>query len=79
MSAICSIGDGANDVAMIRAADVGVGVVGKEGREAANTADFGIARFHFLQQLLLVHGRYNAYRTAKVGSSSSSSVTFLAE
>eukprot|EP00750_Incisomonas_marina_P016693 INCI19286.1.p1 GENE.INCI19286.1~~INCI19286.1.p1 ORF type:complete len:1336 (+),score=247.06 INCI19286.1:171-4010(+) len=66
VSAICSIGDGANDVAMIRAADVGVGVVGKEGREAANTADFGIARFHFLQQLLLVHGRYNAYRTAKV-------------
>lgn len=27
------IGDGANDVAMIQAADVGVGIMGKEGRQ----------------------------------------------
>jgi len=27
-----SIGDGGNDVAMIQAADVGVGIVGKEGK-----------------------------------------------
>jgi len=27
------IGDGANDVAMIQAADVGIGIMGKEGRQ----------------------------------------------
>ena len=30
-----AIGDGANDVAMIREAHVGVAILGKEGRQAA--------------------------------------------
>ena len=38
------IGDGANDVSMIRAANVGVGIFGKEGRQAANNADFAIGQ-----------------------------------
>ena len=63
---------------MIHAADVGIGVVGKEGREAANSSDFGVARFAFLQELLLVHGRYNVYRNAKVRSVQFSSVQFSA-
>jgi len=74
MAAICAIGDGANDVAMIRAADVGIGVVGKEGREAANCADFGLAKFEFLQDLLLIHGRYNSYRSSKVRGAAPSSL-----
>ena len=32
-----AIGDGANDVAMIREAHIGVGITGKEGRQAART------------------------------------------
>jgi phospholipid-translocating ATPase len=28
---VCAIGDGGNDVSMIQSADVGVGIVGKEG------------------------------------------------
>ena len=40
-----AIGDGANDVAMIQAADVGVGIMGKEGRQAVNNADYAIAQF----------------------------------
>lgn len=56
-----SIGDGANDVAMIQAADVGVGIVGEEGRQAAMSSDYAIGQFRFLQRLILVHGRY-AYR-----------------
>ncbi|GLC50175.1 hypothetical protein PLESTB_000350700 [Pleodorina starrii] len=32
---LLAIGDGANDVAMIQAADVGVGVMGKEGRQVS--------------------------------------------
>lgn len=60
-----SIGDGANDLAMIQASHVGVGISGKEGLQAARVADYSIAQFRFLQRLLLVHGRWNYVRTAK--------------
>ena len=56
-----AIGDGANDVAMIQAADVGVGISGEEGMQAANSADFSFGQFRFLLDLLLCHGR-NEYR-----------------
>lgn len=56
-----SIGDGANDVAMIMKADVGVGIAGKEGMQAARSADFAIGQFKFLRPLLFIHGR-EAYR-----------------
>jgi hypothetical protein len=49
-------GDGANDVDMILASHVGVGIVGAEGVQAANASDYAIGRFKFLQRLLLVHG-----------------------
>lgn len=39
---VLGIGDGGNDVGMIQAADVGVGIVGKEGMQAALAADFSI-------------------------------------
>ncbi len=38
-----SIGDGANDVAMILKAHVGVGIAGKEGMQAARSADFAVS------------------------------------
>jgi phospholipid-translocating ATPase len=60
-----AIGDGANDLAMISAAHVGIGISGKEGLQAARVADYAIAQFRFLQRLLLVHGRWNYSRTAK--------------
>ncbi|KAA0173731.1 hypothetical protein FNF27_04880 [Cafeteria roenbergensis] len=61
-----AIGDGANDVGMIKAAQVGVGISGKEGLQAVNSADFAIAQFRFLKRLLLVHGRWSYRRMAKV-------------
>ncbi|KAL7819956.1 phospholipid-translocating P-type ATPase [Trichoderma gracile] len=60
-----AIGDGANDLAMIQASHVGIGISGKEGLQAARVADYAIAQFRFLQRLLLVHGRWNYVRTAK--------------
>ena len=59
-----AIGDGGNDVTMIRAADVGVGIVGKEGSQAAAAADFSTYQFRNLVRLLLIHGRYSCYRTS---------------
>ena len=61
-----SIGDGANDVPMIKAATVGVGISGQEGMQAVNSSDFAIAQFRFLCPLLLVHGRWNYSRVAKL-------------
>lgn len=57
-----AIGDGANDVAMIRAANVGVGISGQEGLQAAHSADYSISQFRFLTRLLLVHGSWSLYR-----------------
>lgn len=60
-----AIGDGANDIAMIQEAHVGIGITGKEGLQAARTSDYSIAQFRFLLKLLLVHGRWNYVRTCK--------------
>ncbi|TVY37406.1 putative phospholipid-transporting ATPase [Lachnellula occidentalis] len=60
-----AIGDGANDIAMIQEAHVGIGISGKEGLQAARISDYSIAQFRFLQKLLLVHGRWNYVRTGK--------------
>eukprot|EP01062_Namystynia_karyoxenos_P041806 TRINITY_DN304_c2_g1_i1.p1 TRINITY_DN304_c2_g1~~TRINITY_DN304_c2_g1_i1.p1 ORF type:complete len:1577 (+),score=517.38 TRINITY_DN304_c2_g1_i1:125-4855(+) len=59
-----AIGDGANDVSMIQAANIGVGIQGEEGGQAAAQADFAIGKFKFLQRLLFVHGRWNYRRMA---------------
>ena len=62
-----AIGDGANDVPMIQAAHVGIGISGNEGLQAVNASDFAIARFKFLKRLLLVHGRFNLRRIGNLG------------
>jgi len=56
-----AIGDGANDVNMITAADVGIGIMGNEGQQAARASDYVIGQFSFLRRLMFVHGR-EAYR-----------------
>lgn len=57
-----SIGDGANDVSMIQEADVGLGIVGKEGRQAARCADYAFTNFSMVKRVLLVHGHYFSSR-----------------
>ena len=61
-----AIGDGGNDVAMILKADLGVGVVGKEGMQASLAADFSIDKFCYLNRLLLWFGRISYKNTAKI-------------
>lgn len=60
-----AIGDGANDIGMIQASHVGIGISGREGLQAARISDYSIAQFRFLQKMLFVHGRWNYLRTGK--------------
>ncbi|KAK9724312.1 hypothetical protein RND81_05G063200 [Saponaria officinalis] len=53
-----AIGDGANDVGMIQEANTGIEISGVEGMQAAMSSDFFNAQFHFLERLLLLHGRW---------------------
>jgi len=63
---ICCIGDGGNDVSMIQAADVGIGIVGREGRQASLAADFSVLQFCHITKLLVWHGRNSYKRSAKL-------------
>ncbi|XP_046141512.1 phospholipid-transporting ATPase ID isoform X5 [Osmia bicornis bicornis] len=60
-----AIGDGANDVSMIKTAHIGVGISGQEGLQAVLASDYSIGQFRFLERLLLVHGRWSYYRMSK--------------
>ena len=62
---LLAIGDGANDVSMIQAAHVGVGISGVEGLQAARSADVAIGQFKYLRKLLLVHGAWSYQRISK--------------
>jgi len=60
---VLAIGDGANDVSMIQASMVGIGIMGLEGSQAELSAAYAIPQFKNLKRLLVVHGRYSWYRT----------------
>ena len=61
-----AIGDGGNDVSMIQAASAGIGIVGKEGKQASLAADFSLTQFSNISKLLLVHGRNSYKRSASL-------------
>uniref|UniRef100_A0A8D3CJE7 Phospholipid-transporting ATPase n=1 Tax=Scophthalmus maximus TaxID=52904 RepID=A0A8D3CJE7_SCOMX len=63
----CAIGDGGNDVSMIQAAHCGIGIEGKEGKQASLAADFSITQFKHIGRLLVVHGRNSYKRSAALG------------
>lgn len=64
-SLLLAVGDGANDVSMIQAAHVGVGISGMEGMQAARSADVSIGQFRYLRKLLLVHGTWSYHRLSR--------------
>ena len=59
-----AIGDGGNDVNMIKAAHVGIGIFGKEGYQAAYNSDYAISQFKYLKRLLFVDGRFSLARNS---------------
>lgn len=63
---VCCIGDGGNDVSMIQSANVGIGIVGKEGKQAALASDISVTQFSHILRLFFWHGRSCYKSTAKV-------------
>ncbi len=61
-----AIGDGANDVEMIKQAHIGVGLFGFEGMGAVQAADYALPEFRMLWRLLFVHGRWNYIRISEM-------------
>ena len=59
---VLAVGDGGNDVGMIQMANVGVGILGKEGNSASAASDFSVGEFRLLDRLVLHHGRWFYYR-----------------
>mmetsp|Transcript_16382 Transcript_16382/g.22462 ORF Transcript_16382/g.22462 Transcript_16382/m.22462 type:complete len:186 (+) Transcript_16382:2581-3138(+) len=49
---------------MIIEANVGIGIVGKEGKQASLASDFSIDEFKFLRRLVLWHGRLSYKRSS---------------
>lgn len=49
---------------MITVADVGIGIRGTEGSEAARNSDFAIGEFRNLKPLMYIHGRENYRRNS---------------
>ncbi len=63
---VAAIGDGGNDVSMITASHIGVGIVGKEGRQASLAADISVEGFYALNRLILWHGRNSWKRSSRL-------------
>jgi phospholipid-transporting ATPase len=64
---IClAIGDGGNDVSMIKEANIGIGLYGEEGMSAVQASDYAIPEFKMIWRLLFVHGRWNYMRISEM-------------
>ena len=63
---VMSIGDGISDIGMIQQADISAGILGKQGSEAALSADVSISHFSQLKYLLLIYGHGNYVQLSKM-------------
>ena len=58
------IGDGENDVNMIKTSHIGIGIYGKEGSQAAYNSDYAFYEFKYLKRLLFGNGRFILLRNS---------------
>lgn len=61
-----TVGDGANDIEMIREAHIGVGIRGGENTHAADSSEIAISKIEQLPGLILNHGRRNFHRNSRM-------------
>lgn len=47
---------------MLLESNIGIGIFGREGTQAARSADYAIHLFHHLKPLVMKHGRYCSFR-----------------
>jgi magnesium-transporting ATPase (P-type) len=67
LNKIClAIGDGGNDVSMIKEGNIGIGIYGEEGMNAVQASDYAIPEFRMIWRLLFVHGRWNYIRISEM-------------
>jgi magnesium-transporting ATPase (P-type) len=59
-----AVGDGANDISMLQAAQVSFGIQSAETQLASSCSDFSIAKFEDLRRLLFWHGRGFAFKAS---------------
>ncbi|KOB59903.1 hypothetical protein PFHG_05639 [Plasmodium falciparum HB3] len=65
---ILCIGDGGNDVAMIQSADIGIGVLGKEGKQVVHDSDIIVSKFKNIKKLILYYGNNTFLQTSSLCS-----------
>lgn len=63
-SSTVAVGDGGNDVNMLKTADIGIGIFGKEGYQAAFNSDYAVSKFKYIKRLIFYHGRYFLMRNS---------------
>ena len=63
---VLGVGDGISDIGMIHEADIGVGIEGKEGLDAANSSDISLRHFSQLEKLILIDGHRQYIQLSKM-------------
>lgn len=63
-SSTVAVGDGGNDVNMLKTADIGIGIFGKEGYQAAFNSDYAVSKFKYIKRLIFYHGRFFLMRNS---------------
>ncbi|CRG93538.1 phospholipid-transporting ATPase, putative [Plasmodium gallinaceum] len=65
---VLCIGDGGNDVAMIQSADIGIGVLGREGKQVVHDSDIIVSKFKNIKKLILYYGNNTFLQTSSLCS-----------
>lgn len=65
-SKLLAIGDGLNDLMMLKEADLSIGIRSREILQVKNTCDIIVSSFTQITDLILVHGTWNLHRITTI-------------